>query len=210
VGALWGMSTSSRGRENALAGVERIILDLMGAIGDDESPRHAADSRNIDRRWLRRSALELLTSLPRSCDGTDAARAAWVEALQVVVRNLRLTYREGTSERRYFQCRNGATWHRCLLDANARSLRAATVHEAKGKQYDAVCLVIPPDARGSTRTLQLIESWENRTDNEAKRVVYVGLTRARRLAVLAMPHTVQERLSRIFDAARVDYRVHIV
>jgi ATP-dependent exoDNAse (exonuclease V) beta subunit len=114
------------------------------------------------------------------------------------------------TERRFFPVRRGATWHRCLVDAGAGSLRAATVHEAKGKQYDAICLVIPPDAQGSTRTQQLLESWENRVDDEAKRVVYVGLTRARRLAVIAIPQAVRDRIAAILDAAGVSYRAHSV
>jgi len=208
VGAIWSSSTSSRGRDRALDAVERMILDLMGSIDDGEQPRSAAERRNIDHRWLRRASLALVTGMPRSCEDNDAARAAWVGTLHQRVRDLGLTYRDGTSERRYFQSRAGATWNRCLLDANAESLRAATVHEAKGKQYDAVCLVIPPDVQGYTRTHQLLESWENRVDDEAKRVVYVGLTRARRLAMLAIPQAVRDRVARILDAARAEYRIH--
>jgi DNA helicase II / ATP-dependent DNA helicase PcrA len=210
VGALWGSSTSSRGRERALSIAEHMILDLMGSISEGEQPVRAAERRNIDRRWLRRTAFALLTGVPRSCDDTDAARRAWLGQLHDRVRALRLTYRHGTSERRYFQSRGDATWNRCLVDADVECLAAATVHEAKGKQYDAICLVIPPDVGGSTRTQRLIDSWENRTDDEAKRVVYVGITRARRLAVLAIPEAVRERISRLLDAARADYRLHSI
>ena len=208
IGVLWASSTSSRGRERALRVGERMVLELMGAIADGEDPVAAAERRNIDRRWLRRSALALLTGLPRSCANTDAARTAWVEGLHGRVRTLGLTYAAGITERRYFQTRAGATWHRCLSDADPEALTAATVHEAKGRQYDAVCLVIPPDSQGFTRTEQLVQAWENRVDDEAKRVVYVGLTRARRLAVLAVPEAVQDRVTRILDAANADYRAH--
>jgi hypothetical protein len=190
--------------------VERMILELMDSIGEGEEPRNAADRRNIDRRWLRRGALEPLTGLPRSCHDSDDARAAWVAQLHGLVRNLRLTYGQGITERRYFQSRGGATWHRCLPDAVAASLTAATIHEAKGKQYDAVCLVIPPDSQGSRRTQQLVDAWENHVEDEAKRVVYVGLTRARRLAVLAIPQVVRDRVTRILDAALVPYRMHVI
>jgi hypothetical protein len=210
VGSLWASSTSSRGRERAVSVVERMILEMMGSIAEGEEPGSAAERRNIERRWLRRSALELLTGLPRFCDNGDDARAAWLAELHGLVRNLRLPYAPGITERRYFQSRGGATWHRCLHDAGAQSLTAATIHEAKGKQYDAICLVIPPDSQGVTRTQQLVNAWENRVDEEAKRVVYVGLTRARRLAVLAVPQAVRDRVTRILDAAQVPCRIHAI
>lgn len=210
VGSLWASSTSSRGRERALRVVERMILEMMESIDEGDEPGSAAERRNIDRRWLRRTALELLTGLPRFCADSDQARATWVAALHQLVRNLHLPYGPGITERRYFQSRGGATWHRCLHDARAESLTAATIHEAKGKQYDAVCLVIPPDSQGNTRTQQLVDAWENRADAEAKRVVYVGLTRARRLAVVAIPQAVRDRVTRILDGAVVPYRIHAV
>lgn len=208
VGSLWASSTSSRGRERALIAVERMILELMGSIADGEEPGSAASRRNIDRRWLRRSALELLTRLPRNCADSDEARAAWLQELHQLVRSLGLTYAQGLTERRYFSSRGGATWHRCFQHPGVDSLTAATIHEAKGKQFEAVCVVIPPDSRGNTRTQQLVDAWENRVDDEAKRVVYVGLTRARRLAVLAIPQAIGDRVSRILDVAQVHYALH--
>ena len=94
-----------RGRERALSVGERMILELMGSIAEGEQPGNAADRRNIDRRWLRRNALELLTGLARYCDDSDEARAAWVAELHALVRTLGLTYRQGITERRYFQSR---------------------------------------------------------------------------------------------------------
>ena len=208
VGSLWASSTSSRGRERALIVVERMLLELMGAIAAGEEPATAATRRSIDRRWLRRSALELLTGLPRNCADSDEAREAWLQEVHRLVRNLGLPYAERVTERRYFRSRRGATWHRCFHRPGVDTLTAATIHEAKGKQFDAVCVVIPPDGPGNARTQLLVDAWENRVDDEAKRVVYVGLTRARRLAVLAIPQVVGERITRILEAAQVQYRLH--
>jgi DNA-binding HxlR family transcriptional regulator len=63
IGVLWASSTSSRGRERALRVGERMVLELMGAIAAGEGTAAAAERRNIDRRWLRRSALALLTGM---------------------------------------------------------------------------------------------------------------------------------------------------
>ena len=114
VGSFWSSSASGRARESALIVVERIILDLMGKIGESELPSRATEQQGIDQRWLRRNALELISKIPRTCEDTDEARAAWITALHEEVRHLNLTYRQGTSERRYFAKPRNTSWHRLL------------------------------------------------------------------------------------------------
>jgi DNA helicase II / ATP-dependent DNA helicase PcrA len=55
---------------------------------------------------------------------------------------------------------------------DVRSLRWSTIHEAKGWEYDAV---LPPDRGDARNTSKLLDVWENRVDEEAKRVIYVGV-----------------------------------
>jgi DNA helicase II / ATP-dependent DNA helicase PcrA len=209
VGMFWTSSMSNRARESALRFVERAILDLMGQIEDGEIPSHAAERRGIDPRWLRRSALELICRLPRSCADTNGARTAWISALREEVLGLGLTYRPGTSERQYFQNRADAGWQRLLVAGNAPEIGSATIHEAKGKEYDAVCVVIPPDVREPRRTEQLLTTWQNRTDGEAKRVIYVGITRAKRLCVIAVPAAYGDRVRNLLDVNHVNFRIDV-
>lgn len=208
VGTFWSPSPTYRSRESALRLVEWTILDLMGKIDSDELPSRAAEQRGIDPRWLRRSALELVSRIPRDCADTNLDRTAWIAALRGEVLRLRLTYREGTSERRYFPDRADADWHRLLSTGNVPEIRSATIHEAKGKEYDAVCVVIPPDTREPRRTEKLIACWEGRQEDEAKRVIYVGITRARKLIVIAIPNAIKDRLVTIIEASQTDYRIH--
>jgi len=209
VGMFWSSSLSNRARESDLRFIERAILDLMGQIDDDEVPSRAAERRGIDQRWLRRSALELISRLPRSCADTNDARIIWVSALRREVLRLGLTYRPGTSERHYFQNRADAEWQRLLVAGNAPELGSATIHEAKGKEYDAVCIVIPPDVREPRRTEQLLSAWQNRTDDEPKRVIYVGITRAKKLVVIAVPTAHGDRVRHFLDVAQVNFRIHL-
>lgn len=207
VGMFWSSSVSNRVRDSSLRVVERAILDLMGKIDEGEVPSRAAERRGIDPRWLRRSALELISRVPRNCAGTNDARAAWISALRAEVLRLGLAYRPGISERQYFQNRADADWQRLLATSNAPDIGSATIHEAKGKEYDAVCVVIPPDLREPRRT-ELLINWQNRTDDEAKRVIYVGTTRAKRLCVIAVPSAYGDRVRRLLEAAHVNFVVH--
>jgi len=81
----------------------------------------------------------------------------------------------------------------------------STVHEAKGKQFDAVVVVIPPDRAPASHTTALLDSWEGRADSEAKRVVYVAVTRARRLVVLALPSAAVPRCQAILEGGGVPF-----
>jgi hypothetical protein len=208
VATFWSASVSSRARESALRVVERSILELMGMIDANEVPTRAAERRQIDPRWLRRNALELISQIPRYCDNTNEARTAWVSALCAGVQRLRLTYREGITERQYFPNRADGIWHRLLVIGQATHLKNATIHEAKGKAYSAVCVVIPPDRGQPRRTEQLITNWQGRIDHEAKRVIYVGITRARTLASIAIPSIFKARVMTLMGDSRVNFLTH--
>ena len=51
----------------------------------------------------------------------------------------------------------------------------------------------------------LFESWENRIDAEAKRVIYVGVTRAQYLSALAVPTTFADRCAALMAAGQVPF-----
>lgn len=208
VGEYWSGSLSNRARESALRTVERTILKLMGQIDDAELPSSAAERRGLNARWLRRTALELISCLPRDCANTNEARETWIGTLRERVRGLGLTYRDGISERQFFPIRADADWHRLLVAGDALETRCATIHEAKGKQYEAVCVVIPPDMREPRHTQHLLDCWQDRRDDEAKRVIYVGITRAMKLAAIAIPTLHRDRLIGILQAANTNFRVH--
>lgn len=208
IGTFWSSSASNRARESALRFVERTILDLTGQIDEGEVPSRAAERRGIDSRWLRRNALQLITSVPKTCADTDDDRTVWISALHREVLRLGLAYRPGTSERRYFPNRAGAEWQCLLATGNTPEIRSATIHEAKGKEYGAVCVVIPPDLREPRRTDQLLTAWQDSTEHEPKRVIYVGVTRAKKLAVIALPTAFSDRLRALLEAARVSFRMH--
>lgn len=208
VGVFWSSSESNRTREAALRTIEKILLDLMGKIENDELPARALERHGMNARWLRRIALELIMRLPRLCDNSDPGRANWVTTLHEEVDHLKLQYAANTSARGYFPRPRRPEWCRHLWQTDALQLRCSTIHEAKGREYDAVCVVLPPDRGGAPHTSRLLDAWETRADDEAKRVIYVGVTRARKLVSVAVPTALRDRLTAILNHAGVPIELH--
>jgi len=204
VGSYWASSGSGKTREKALRAVEKLILQLMGKINDVEPLSKTIERNDLNVRWLRRTALEFLTSLPKNCNHTDAGRTAWLQSVQTVAQNIGLELAEGQRVTNFFSNRGGNDWSKALqVDVEQVALPCATVHEAKGREYDAVCLVIPPDRAPQNNTEQLLVAWEGRVSDEAKRVAYVAITRAKKLAAIAVPSAYLGRLIAILDAGDV-------
>jgi DNA helicase II / ATP-dependent DNA helicase PcrA len=74
----------------------------------------------------------------------------------------------------------------------AKKQEARTIHRAKGLEWDAVLLVIAGD-----RARELLDAWEGGADDEPRRVLYVGATRARRLLCVGSPSTHLDRVARL-------------
>jgi superfamily I DNA/RNA helicase len=210
VGEFWSASATGHGREASLVSVEKLLLGLMGKIEAHELPTRAIERHGIDRRWLRRIAFELVMSVPKSCNSTSEGPAEWLAALHGSVKDLELSCPLKTSERTFFKSPPKTNWSKHLHQENTTGLRCSTIHEAKGREFDAVCVVIPPDTGGFDYTSQLFDSWESRTDYEGKRVIYVGVTRAKLLVALAVPNTFRERLTSILKEAAINHSLHVV
>ncbi|MBI5101510.1 MAG: ATP-dependent helicase, partial [Nitrospirae bacterium] len=207
VGAFWSSSGSNREREAALRDVEKLILLFMGKIEKEEPMAKAVERNGIHGRWLRRVALELIMSLPTNCKDNDDERSAWLEALRSAVSNLGLECASGSTVKSFFRCPAKHDWSKLLNHEVATGLQCATVHEAKGREYDAVCLVIPPNRTPSNHTEQLVVAWEGRSSAEALRVAYVGITRAKKLVVIAIPSAYQPRLANILNRTGVTWEL---
>jgi superfamily I DNA/RNA helicase len=114
-----------------------------------------------------------------------------------------MTLARGKSVAQLFRPPRDADWSQYLRAPASHGLRCSTIHEAKGREYEAVCVVLKPDRAPENRTSHLFEAWESRTDMEPKRVVYVGVTRARRFVMLAVPVGFSQRCDAILHSGKV-------
>ncbi|MBY4803079.1 UvrD-helicase domain-containing protein [Burkholderia cepacia] len=205
VAEFWSPAATVRSREAVVQAMETLLLDLMGLRQPNEHPVRTVQRIGMDRRAHRRCALGFLMSLPKACGDTDADRLAWIARVHTETERLNLPLPAGVTVRNFFRRPPNARWSDHLQIALDLGLRCAKIHEAKGREYGAVCVVIPPNRAPENRGEALFESWEASTDSEAKRVLYVGLTRARHLAALAVPVAFADRCVALLAAGQVPH-----
>lgn len=80
----------------------------------------------------------------------------------------------------------------------------STVHGFKGLEADSIVLVIPHNSR----TGHTICEWREGKGSEARRVLYVGASRARRLLILAVHNKHRDDVKLILDRDEVPFVVH--
>lgn len=201
----WSSDATARTRETVILSVETMLMDLMQLRHADEHLLRAIERLGLDRRAHRRRALELLTRLPKVCGTADADRRAWIARAHSEVERLNLPLQAGVTVRGFFRQPPGTDWSSHLQSRADLGLMSANIHAAKGHEYDSVCVVIPPNRGPENRVEALFKLWEARTDSEAKRVLYVGVTRARQLCALAVPLNYAARCEALFAARAVPH-----
>ncbi|WP_186249939.1 ATP-dependent helicase [Burkholderia gladioli] len=205
VAEFWSPAATVRSRETVVQAVETLLLDIMGMRQPNEHLMRAIERVGMDRRAHRRCALGFLMNLPKSCGNTDADRLAWISRVRAEMERLNLPLPARVTVRSFFPSPTNAQWASHLQTPVDLGLKCAKIHEAKGREYGAVCVVIPPNRAPANRGEALFESWETRIDAEAKRVLYVGLTRARYLGALAVPSSFADRCVALLVAGQVPY-----
>ena len=205
VSEFWSPAATARSRETVLQVVETMLLDLMRVRQPDEHLFRATERLGIDRRAHRRLALSFFMSLPRECGNTDADRLAWIACVHAETERLGLPLPARVTARNFFPPPPNTQWSNHLQMPIDLGLACATIHEAKGREHGAVCVVIPPNRAPENRCTALFESWEAGTDAEAKRVLYVGITRAKNLGALAVPAAYADRCVAVLTAGQVPY-----
>lgn len=209
IGQFWSPASGARGREAALTSIEALLLDFAGLRQAGEPPSRTVARLALDARLLRRQALAIASNSPPTCEDSDHGRGEWLTALRGEIDALGIQPASGVSTRSFFRAPPRGSWSRHLEGhaASDSALRYATVHEAKGREYEAVCLVIPPNRGPENRTNALLDAWETRTDSEPKRVIYVGATRAMQFLCLAVPQNAIDRIRQVLENGQVLHEV---
>lgn len=189
--ALAGESNAVRLRR-VFSDVERVLVEIASTSGatDLEHSGSLAEQIGVNERWLRSSALRLIHGAR-----PDIGRAAYAVELRRMVKGLGWpTSVTLANLGNQLATPSEANWNDLALNAPT-TIPWGTIHSVKGREFDAVVLVIPnqltPDAEGNT----CLDLWSQGIDGESRRVLYVGATRARRLLVVAVHESHEGRVA---------------
>lgn len=193
--------------------IERLLLKAVKIDAVGHSTERAAELAGVSIDWLRTSAIQLATAV--GSHDLDLPVADWVVAARASVGAVAATEgRTCAAPGRLFPTpRNSAgKTMRDLLKAQAGAvgLRHSSVHKAKGTEDRAVLLVLPRDRAPSTDTADVITAWEAAAASEAKRVLYVGVTRAEQLCAIAAPDALADRVIKILADNGAPFTVDVV
>lgn len=172
----------------AVQTIERMVLGLVDWPGDLRTRSREQQLDALGRRpeWLRQAVAALVTRTAAVLDA-DAFGAAARGQLKATLESLPIGF---VSLPQRVKKPTDAVWAACnvALEATAPSLACHTVHGAKGMEFEAVLLVLPAQLR-KANGLDVLDEWEQGLNREARRVLYVGASRAQRvLAFGAGPH----------------------
>jgi DNA helicase-2/ATP-dependent DNA helicase PcrA len=185
--------------------VERILLErIQSSDLNSGTVEDACESLGIERRWLRDLALRTM----KAADPDQHDRQSYSGRLRTVVNAQQFS--PGVSLQpvsQYLRTPSADQWEKLGAPPQNSSLTWAAVHSVKGQEFPAVALVI---AKTTARTrdengLSAVDHWEANTDAEARRVLYVGASRAEGLLILAVHRSHQSRVKAILQRDGVPF-----
>jgi len=183
-------------RRQALTAVERVLLRAAGARSG-RTVDEDAEALGLSSRWIRDAATRVVFGAdPRANDRSDFTRA-----VRDIVQSL--TWPAGVViSNQALATPPEAAWLALGVDTSAEPAPFSwmTVHAAKGREFDAVALIIPQALRPDDTGLTCIDHWEQGSDAESRRVLYVGATRARKFLMIAVHQDHYERVSALLQA----------
>lgn len=98
-------------------------------------------------------------------------------------------------------------WAVLMTSGLPSALPHSTVHGVKGPEFPAVALTLPAKLRKHESTGRtVLDDWEYGFGTEARRVLYVGVSRAQQLLMLVVPNGQLERITKLLSRDAVPYQ----
>ena len=168
--------------------IEELLLARLDMKADDLGEEHQV--RGTRGSWVRSEAYRILCRL-LSRPVADTPGERWVEFARRELAGAPAPPWASEYARTVKQVLRDEGW--TPTQSRAVDILAVTIHKGKGREFDAVLVVLPSTARVN----ETLDDWEYRRDSEARSVLYVGVTRARRLLALAVPADHADRVARL-------------
>lgn len=169
-------------KKKAMDKFERKFLDI-GSGGESKIAEEVASELNISCEELRSKFIRILlgakvNSSNRNVFAENLRKGFETNNLIVPPANLRACAED--------------QWNSLLIGEVQSNVAYGTIHSVKGQEFQAVCLVLPRINPNSDSGLSLLLRG---LEGEARRVIYVGASRARRLLCLAIHADDRDRVA---------------
>ncbi|WP_299520125.1 UvrD-helicase domain-containing protein [uncultured Serinicoccus sp.] len=199
----------ARTRHSAITRIENVVLELFD-WGDDGAPGtrlEQLEKLGITSDQLRILISRFITEGPR-WTSREACSASIRGIVEVGANATQLplisTVANRLAKPRENVWRAWASRTENVLLPEVKAVKWTHVHAAKGDEFDAVIYALPSRAVDGSHVL---DDWEQGKNTEARRVVYVGVSRARQLVALVVPEGRVDQLERILERDKVPYEV---
>ena len=179
-------ATDHREQLDALKGVHRITLSVAGCLQEETYDQYITQEGIQPRAW-RPTILAITTQLrPDSDKFADAS--AWLTC----ARRLLADFLPPDSVKSIGQRLINNKQLGSILGLESKHVTPPrTIHAVKGHQFPAVCVVMT--ANSSKRILDYLETDGQETEEDARKL-YVAVSRAEQLLVIAVPKSQSDRL----------------
>lgn len=193
---LCSVSSTSADRLRAVRLVERALRSAANV--DDE------DGTTLDERWLRDAAHRLAASL----DPAGSAAKGYAQKVRDHVKNVSwptsVTPKDKAGLGSFLKAPQESTWPTFGKDASV-AFRFGTIHSVKGREFPTVVVVLPKGLREGETDGYVLDHWGQGVGSEARRVLYVGASRAQTLLILAVHTDHANRVAGLLKRDGVNY-----
>jgi superfamily I DNA/RNA helicase len=202
------MRSSGKARLGAVNRIERFVLDQFDwpASTSRATREEQLEALELSPAALRVVASELLASTD-SWTSAKACRIATTQVLQDLAQGREVVLRSNLGSRLIVRAAVWNVWmsRQAMLEGTeVADIRWSHIHGVKGEEFDGVILALPSRARAGVHVL---DDWEQEINSEARRVLYVGASRAKKALVLVVPPARWEQLERILKRDGVQHAV---
>ena len=190
-------------RRLAIADVERVLLSLLTWEPDELwSASRARQLEALERNpaWLRGSAAEVITGLAGITDRDEFGRTSRELVARTLAGLPRACCPLGTSLKKP----DPGTWSYRMAEPRPDSLAHDRIHGCKGCEFSAVLLSLNSLRKENGR--DVLDEWADGANTEARRVLYVGASRAKHLLAFGGPDDVVDRVCQLLRQATVPIR----
>ncbi len=192
-----------RDRQKPQTKIEAGLLKFLALSDVSRSIEDILEQASIDRRWFKRLTASTKTTMrPHIGSGRSVFAQQLKKSLNAVSwpagHAINSSAIRTPTERSW---RAVVTLPEPVEDA----IRSSTIHGVKGQEFDAVLLAIPESLRRDGDNLTVLDHWEQDCPTEARRVLYVGASRASNLLAVTVASLHRDQMMRILEQDGVVY-----